>query len=98
MTSGAPARRPPADWPRRCGFSSRGQPLSSLMPYERQHTALAQTQPSPILLTLFTSAPQVKQYKERMLLHLPSSCPAQVLRQRVTPLLYVVPAPVCHTS
>jgi hypothetical protein len=70
----------------------------ALRTHPLQHTALAQTQPSPILLTLFTSAPQVKQYKERMLLHLPSSCPAQVLRQRVTPLLYVVPAPVCHTS
>jgi hypothetical protein len=37
------------------------------------HTAFAQAQPSPIILTLFTIAVQVKQYKDRRRLHLPSA-------------------------
>jgi hypothetical protein len=63
-----------------------------------QHTALAQAQPSTIILTLFTIAAQVKQYKDRILLHLPSACPGQALLQRVTALLYAVPLPVDNTS
>ena len=62
------------------------------------HTALAQAQPSTIILTLFKIAVQVKQYKDRILLHLPSACPVQALLQRVTALLYVVPLPVVNTS
>ena len=62
------------------------------------HTALAQAQPSTIMLTLFKIAVQVKQYKDRILLHLPSSCPVQALLQRVTALLYVVPLPMGNTS
>jgi len=63
-----------------------------------QHTGLAQAQPSTIILTLFKIAAQVKQYKDRTLLHLPSSCPVKALLQRVTTLLYVVPTPVSNTS
>jgi hypothetical protein len=44
-----------------------------------QHTALAQAQPSTILLTLCKIATQIKQYKDRMLLHLPRSCPVKAL-------------------
>ena len=62
------------------------------------HTALAQAQPSTIILTLFKIAAQVKQYKDRLLLHLPSACPVQALLQRVTALLYVVPLPMGNTS
>jgi hypothetical protein len=62
------------------------------------HTALAQAQPSTIILTLFKIAAQVKQYRDRILLHLPSACPVQALLQRVTALLYVVPLPVGNTS
>jgi Transposase DDE domain group 1 len=62
------------------------------------HTALAQTQPSTVILTLFKIATQVKQYKDRILLHLPSSCPVKALLQRVTTLLYIVPALTCNTS
>jgi hypothetical protein len=61
-------------------------------------TALAQAQPSTISLTLFKIAAQVKQDKDRILLHLPSACPGQALLQRVTAWLYVVPLPVGHTS
>ena len=62
------------------------------------HTALAQAQPSTILVTLCKIAVQVKQYKDRILLHLPSSCPVKALLHRVTALLCAVPAPVCNTS
>src|SRR5262245_55735177 len=61
-------------------------------------TALAQAQPSTIILTLFNLAAQVKQYKARILLHLPSACPLKALLHRVTTLLYVVPLPVGNTS
>ncbi len=63
-----------------------------------RHTTLAQAQPSTILLTLFKIAAQVKQSKDRILLHLPSACPMQALLHRVTALLYVVPLPVGNTS
>jgi hypothetical protein len=63
-----------------------------------QHTALAQAQPSTVILTLFKIATQIKQYKDRILLHLPSSCPVKALLQRVTTLLYVVPALTGNTS
>jgi Transposase DDE domain group 1 len=62
------------------------------------HTALAQAQPSTIIVTLFKIALQVKQYKDRILLHLPSACPVQALLHRITVLLYVVPLPVENTS
>ena len=63
-----------------------------------QQTALAQAQPSTVMLTLFKVATQVKQYKDRILLHLPSSCPVKALLHRVTALLYLVPLPVVNTS
>lgn len=63
-----------------------------------QHTALAQAQPSTVILTLFKIATQLKQYKDRILLHLPSSCPVKALLHRVTTLLCIVPEPGCNTS
>jgi hypothetical protein len=62
------------------------------------HTALAQAQPSTIMWTLCKIATQVKQYKDRILLHLPASCPVKVPLQRVTTLLCVVSVPVGNTS
>jgi hypothetical protein len=62
------------------------------------HTALAQAQPATIIVTLFKVATQVKPYKDRILLHLPSACPVQALLHRVTAWLYVVPLPVGDTS
>jgi Transposase DDE domain group 1 len=62
------------------------------------HTALAQAQPSTLILTLFKVATHVKQYKDRILLHLPSSCPVKALLHRVTTLLYAIPLPVENTS
>jgi DDE family transposase len=63
-----------------------------------QHTALAQAQPSTVILTLFKVATQIKQYKDRILLHLPSSCPVKALLHRVTALLSAVPIAVGNTS
>jgi hypothetical protein len=63
-----------------------------------QHPGLAQAQPSTILLTRFNIAAQVKQYKDRILLHLPRSCPVKALLQRITTLVYVVPTPGGNTS
>jgi hypothetical protein len=63
-----------------------------------QHTALAHAQPSTLILTLFKVATHVKQYKDRILLHLPSSCPVKALLHRVTTLLSGVPVPAWNTS
>ena len=62
------------------------------------HTALAAAQPSTVILTLFKVATQVKQYKDRILLHLPTSCPVKALLQRVTTLLTAIPVPAMNTS
>jgi Transposase DDE domain group 1 len=62
------------------------------------HTPLAPAQPSTLILPLFKGATQVKQYKDRIFLHLPSSCPVTALLHRVTALLSVVPLPVRNTS
>jgi hypothetical protein len=70
----------------------------ALRTHTLHHTALAQAQPSTIILTLFKVAAQVKQYKDRILLHLPSSCPVKALLHRVTTLLCTIPEPVCNTS
>jgi Transposase DDE domain group 1 len=70
----------------------------ALRTHTLQHTTLAQAQPSTIILTLFKIATQVKQYKDRILLHLPSSCPVKALLQRVTTLLCAVPELAYNTS
>ena len=70
----------------------------ALRTHTLQHTTLAQAQPSTVILTLFKIATQVKQYKDRILLHLPSSCPVKALLQRVTTLLCAVPELAYNTS
>lgn len=70
----------------------------ALRTHTLQQTALAQAQPSTVLLTLCKVATQVKQYKDRILLHLPSSCPVKALLHRVTALLSLVPLPAVNTS
>jgi Transposase DDE domain group 1 len=70
----------------------------ALRTHTLQHTALAQAQPSTVILTLFKVATQIKQSKDRSLLHLPSSCPVKALLHRVTALLSAVPVPLMNTS
>jgi hypothetical protein len=62
------------------------------------HTARATAHPSTVILTLFKGATQVKQYTDRILLHLPTSCPVKVLLHRVTTLLTAIPVPALNTS
>jgi Transposase DDE domain group 1 len=62
------------------------------------HTTLATAQPGTVILTLFKVATQIKQYKDRILLHLPTSCPVKALLRRVTTLLTAIPVPVLNTS
>ena len=70
----------------------------ALRTHTLQHTGLANAQPSTVILTLFKVATQIKQYKDRILLHLPSSCPVKALLHRVTALLSAVPVPALNTS
>jgi hypothetical protein len=84
---------------RRLGLACAAYALHpALRPQTLQHTALAQAPPSPIILTLFKIATQVKQYKDRLLLHLPTSCPVKALLHRVTAWLSLAPLPGIHTS
>jgi hypothetical protein len=70
----------------------------ALRTHTLQQTVLAHAQPSTVILTLFKVATQVKQYKDRILLHLPTSCPVKTLLHRVTTLLSTVPVPALNTS
>ena len=70
----------------------------ALRTYTLAHTPLATAQPSTLILTLFKVATQVKQYKDRILLHLPTSCPVKAFLARVTALLSAVPVPALNTS
>ena len=48
-----------------------------------QGTELAAAQPKTVILSLFKIAVRVKQYKDRVLLHLPSACPVKALLAKV---------------
>ena len=62
------------------------------------HTELAKAQPTTVILKLFKLAVRVVQYKDRIKLHLPSSCPAKQLLSKVTEILYQVRPPAWDTS
>ena len=51
-------------------------------------TVLATAQPKTVILSLFKIAVRVKQYKDRVLLHLPSACPVKALLETVCGRLY----------
>ena len=53
-------------------------------------TELANAQPSTVIIKLFKLAVRVVQYKDRVRLHLPSSCP-ETLLQHVTERLFNAP-------
>lgn len=53
-----------------------------------QGTRLATAEPTTIILTLFKIATRVKQYKDRVWLHLPSNCPVKALLAWVCQRLY----------
>jgi hypothetical protein len=65
-----------------------------------QGTVLATAQPKTVILKLFKIATRVKQYKDRVLLHLPSSCPVKALLAQVCRQLYptIRTRPVLNSS
>lgn len=62
------------------------------------HTELARAQPVTVILKLFKLAVRVVQYKDRIKLHLPTSCPLKSLLSTVTEILYQVRPAFCNTS
>jgi hypothetical protein len=58
-----------------------------------RHTELSAAQPNTVILKLFKVAAQVKQYKDRIVLHLPSAYPFKQLLWKLTERLYL-PKPV----
>ena len=58
------------------------------------HTELANAQPATVILKLFKLAVRVVQYKDRVRLHLPTSCPVKGLLHRVAEILYLTRPPV----
>ena len=54
-----------------------------------KHTELATAQPNTVILKLFKVAVQIKQYKDRVILHLPSSYPFKQLLWQLTERLYL---------
>lgn len=62
--------------------------IHSLRDNALRHTELAKAQPMSIILKLFKLAVRVVQHKDRIKLHLPSSCPVSHILHRVTELLY----------
>lgn len=64
-----------------------------------QHTALSQAQPSTVISKLFKIAVQVRQYKNKIVLHLPSACAVKHLLQTLTERLYLpTPAKTLNSS
>ena len=54
-----------------------------------KHTDLATAQPNTVILKLFKVAAQVKQYKDCVILYLPSSYPYKHLRWQLAERLYL---------
>ena len=54
-------------------------------------TELANAQPSTVIIKLFKLAVRVVQYKDRVRLHLPSSCPVKAWWQHVTENRFAAP-------
>jgi hypothetical protein len=60
-------------------------------------TEFAKAQPSTLMNQLFKIASKVVRYKDRILLHLPTTCTVQHVLKKVTEILYLVP-PVVRTG
>ena len=64
-----------------------------------RHTALSQAQPSTVIAKLFKIAVQVRQCKNKIVLHLPRACPVKHLLQTLTERLYMsMPAKTFNSS
>jgi len=62
------------------------------------HTEMAKAQPATVILKLFKIAVRVVQCKDRVKLHLPTSCPIKELLHRITEILFQVPEPAWNSS
>jgi len=62
------------------------------------HTELAAAQPMTVILKLFKVATQIKQYKDRVILHLPSAYPFKQLLQTVTERMFLAKIPATNSS
>ena len=62
------------------------------------HTEFAMAQPATVILKLFKIAVRVVQYKDRVKLHLPSTCPVKNILHRICEILFQVPEPVWKSS
>lgn len=62
------------------------------------YTELAAAQPNTVILKLFKVATQIKQYKNRIILHLPSAYPFKHLLHTLTERLYVSKPPVFNSA
>lgn len=62
------------------------------------HTELAAAQPNTVILKLFKVATQIKQYKDRIVLHLPSAYPFKHLLRTLTERLFLVKPPATNSS
>jgi hypothetical protein len=64
-----------------------------------QHTELSQAQPATVIAKLFKIAVQVRQCKNKIVLHLPSACAVKHLLQTLTERLYLsTPATIINSS
>lgn len=63
-----------------------------------RHTDLATAQPKTVMLKLFKIAVHVKQYKDRVILHLPSACPVKNLLGCLTERLFLSKPASTNTS
>lgn len=92
------APRPPANAMRLLQHAAAYVLHQQLRTQALRHTALANAQPSSVISKLFKIAVQVRQCKDRVILHLPTSCPVRQLLQTVTERLFVpTPASPLHS-
>jgi len=63
-----------------------------------QHTELDKAQPRTVMLKLFKVAAQVKQYKDRVVLHLPSAYPFKQLLWNLTERIYLPKSFIANSS
>jgi uncharacterized CHY-type Zn-finger protein len=62
------------------------------------HTEPAAAQPNTVILKLFKVATQIKQYKDRIVLHLQSAYPFKHLLWTLTERLFLGKLPATHSS
>ncbi len=62
------------------------------------HTELAAAQPMTVILKLFKVATQIKQCKDRVILHLPSACPFKQLLHTITERMFLVKTSAANSS